>query len=84
MRALANHGRSHGSSHYEHDYLGTNSRLDALQAIALSGKLARNEAWTERRIELAARYRRRLHGMAVKPAGVALRRGTFITCSSYG
>lgn len=71
VRALANHGRSHGSSHYEHDYLGTNSRLDALQAIALSGKLARNEAWTERRIELAARYRRRLHGMAVKPAGVA-------------
>src|ERR1035438_8341474 len=41
VRALANHGRSHGSSHYEHEVVGTNSRLDTLQAIALSGKLAR-------------------------------------------
>jgi dTDP-4-amino-4,6-dideoxygalactose transaminase len=60
VRALANHGRSHGSSHYEHELVGTNSRLDALQAIALSGKLARLEAWTQRRIALAARYRGRL------------------------
>ena len=57
IRALANHGRSGGGSHYDHDYVGTNSRLDALQAILLSGKLARIEAWTERRIALAARYR---------------------------
>lgn len=62
VRALANHGRAHGASHYEHDYVGTNSRLDALQAIALSGKLARLDGWTERRIELAARYRDRLSG----------------------
>jgi dTDP-4-amino-4,6-dideoxygalactose transaminase len=57
IRSLANHGRSPGGSHYEHDCLGTNSRLDALQAILLSGKLARLDAWTERRIELASRYR---------------------------
>ena len=57
VRSLANHGRSHGGSHYEHDCLGTNSRLDALQAIMLSGKLARLDAWTERRIALASRYR---------------------------
>jgi dTDP-4-amino-4,6-dideoxygalactose transaminase len=57
IRSLANHGRSHGGSHYEHDRLGTNSRLDALQAILLSGKLARLDAWTERRIALASRYR---------------------------
>jgi dTDP-4-amino-4,6-dideoxygalactose transaminase len=57
IRALANHGRSGGGSHYDHDYVGTNSRLDALQAILLSGKLARLEAWNERRIALAARYR---------------------------
>ena len=63
VRALANHGRSHGAAHYEHDYLGTNSRLDALQAIALSGKLARLDAWTERRIQLAARYRDLLKGV---------------------
>jgi dTDP-4-amino-4,6-dideoxygalactose transaminase len=64
VRALANHGRSHGASHYEHEYVGTNSRLDALQAIALSGKLARLDAWTERRIALAARYRDLLAGAA--------------------
>ena len=64
VRALANHGRSHGASHYEHNYVGTNSRLDALQAIALSGKLARLDAWTERRMALAARYQDLLGGMA--------------------
>jgi dTDP-4-amino-4,6-dideoxygalactose transaminase len=57
IRSLANHGRSHGRSHYEHDRIGTNSRLDALQAILLSAKLARLDAWTERRIALASRYR---------------------------
>lgn len=64
VRALANHGRSHGASHYEHEYVGTNSRLDALQAIALSGKLARLDAWTENRIALASRYRDLLSGIA--------------------
>lgn len=57
VRSLANHGRSHGDSHYEHDCLGTNSRLDALQAILLSGKLAHLDAWTQRRIAAASRYR---------------------------
>ncbi len=72
VRALANHGRSHGAAHYEHDYLGTNSRLDALQAIALSGKLARLDAWTQRRIALAARYRDVLSGAAdVRLTGVS-------------
>jgi len=71
IRALANHGRSHGSVHYDHDLVGTNSRLDALQAIPLSGKLACNEGWTQRRIELAARYRDRLPDMGVRPIGVA-------------
>jgi dTDP-4-amino-4,6-dideoxygalactose transaminase len=71
IRALANHGRSHGCAHYEHEFIGTNSRLDALQAIALSGKLARNEAWTERRIALAARYRAGLRETGVCPVAVA-------------
>jgi dTDP-4-amino-4,6-dideoxygalactose transaminase len=60
IRSLANHGRSHGHSHYDHDRIGTNSRLDALQAILLSGKLAHLEEWTERRIALASRYREQL------------------------
>jgi dTDP-4-amino-4,6-dideoxygalactose transaminase len=72
VRALANPGRSHGAAHYEHDYVGTNSRLDALQAIALSGKLARLDAWTQRRIELADRYRKLLSGTPeVKLTGVS-------------
>jgi dTDP-4-amino-4,6-dideoxygalactose transaminase len=71
VRALANHGRSHGASHYEHDFVGTNSRLDALQAIALTGKLARSEDWTERRIELAARYRAGLDGLDLRLIDVA-------------
>jgi dTDP-4-amino-4,6-dideoxygalactose transaminase len=56
IRSLANHGRCRGQSHYDHDLIGTNSRLDALQAILLSGKLARLDGWTERRIALASRY----------------------------
>jgi dTDP-4-amino-4,6-dideoxygalactose transaminase len=62
IRALANHGRDHGSAHYQHRYLGTNSRLDTLQAIALSGKLDRHDQWTDARIALADRYRKKLAG----------------------
>jgi dTDP-4-amino-4,6-dideoxygalactose transaminase len=71
VRALANHGRSGGAAHYEHTYIGTNSRLDALQAIWLSGKLARLDDWTQRRIELAARYRGLLSGTELRLTGVA-------------
>ncbi|HET9897521.1 MAG TPA: DegT/DnrJ/EryC1/StrS family aminotransferase [Streptosporangiaceae bacterium] len=71
VRALANHGRSHGASHYEHDYVGMNSRLDALQAIVLLAKLERLDSWTDRRIELAARYTDLLTGTDVKLTGVS-------------
>jgi dTDP-4-amino-4,6-dideoxygalactose transaminase len=71
VRALANHGRSHGASHYEHEYLGRNSRLDALQAIVLSGKLERLDAWAGRRVGLAARYRDLLTGTGIRLIGVA-------------
>ncbi|GAA2523212.1 DegT/DnrJ/EryC1/StrS family aminotransferase [Winogradskya humida] len=66
VRALANHGRTNGSAHYEHDYVGTNSRLDTLQAIALTAKLDRLDAWTDARIDLAAVYRKRLTGTEVR------------------
>jgi dTDP-4-amino-4,6-dideoxygalactose transaminase len=66
VRALANHGRVSGSAHYEHIYVGRNSRMDALQAIALSGKLARIESWNVRRQEIADRYRDRLRGTGVR------------------
>jgi dTDP-4-amino-4,6-dideoxygalactose transaminase len=72
IRALANHGRSGGHAHYEHDFIGTNSRLDALQAILLSGKLARLDAWTDRRIELASRYRELLSTAEFSDLGLKL------------
>jgi dTDP-4-amino-4,6-dideoxygalactose transaminase len=72
IRSLANHGRSGGHSHYDHDRIGTNSRLDALQAILLSGKLAHLDEWTERRIALAARYRELLGGSEFTGAGLRL------------
>ena len=72
IRSLANHGRSHGHSHYDHDRIGTNSRLDALQAILLSGKLAHLDEWTERRIALASRYREQLGGCEFTVAGLKL------------
>jgi dTDP-4-amino-4,6-dideoxygalactose transaminase len=72
IRSLANHGRSFGTSHYEHELIGTNSRLDALHAILLSGKLDRLEAWTERRIALASRYRALLADADFSATGLRL------------
>jgi dTDP-4-amino-4,6-dideoxygalactose transaminase len=71
VRTLANHGRSRGAAHYEHDCVGMNSRLDALQAIVLSGKLAHLDAWTQQRIAAADRYRDLLSGTEVQLTGVA-------------
>jgi len=50
--------RVHGSKKkYHHDILGTNSRLDALQAAILRVKLRYLEGWTEARGARAERYR---------------------------
>jgi len=56
IRSLRDHGRAPGS-HYRHELVGTNSRLDALQAVVLTAKLARLDAWNEARQSIAARYR---------------------------
>jgi len=53
MRRLRDHG---SGSKYRHVELGTNSRLDALQAAVLSAKLPHLERWNARRRELARRY----------------------------
>ncbi len=71
VRTLANHGRSHGSSHHEHTDIGRNSRLDTLQAVLLSGKLAFLETWTRQRITAAARYSEALGGQELRLTGVA-------------
>jgi dTDP-4-amino-4,6-dideoxygalactose transaminase len=50
--------RVHGSKKkYHHDILGTNSRLDALQAAILRAKLRHLDDWTAGRKNRASRYR---------------------------
>jgi dTDP-4-amino-4,6-dideoxygalactose transaminase len=62
ISSLANHGRS-TSDRYRHPNLGTNSRLDALQAIVLDAKLSRLDGWTARRQAVVDTYRDRLSGV---------------------
>lgn len=66
--------RVHGDAgNYRHVALGTNARLDALQAAFLRTKLRYLETWTEERRSLAARYRAALEGTPLilpeEPAG---------------
>jgi len=56
VRSLRDHGRANGRR-YEHSLVGTNSRLDALQAAVLSAKLSRLDTWNEARRRIAGRYR---------------------------
>ena len=49
----ANHGRK---GKYEHEFEGTNSRLDGMQASILRVKLRHLRTWTERRRAIASRY----------------------------
>jgi dTDP-4-amino-4,6-dideoxygalactose transaminase len=56
VRCLRDHGRT-GASHHRHAMVGTNSRLDALQAVVLVAKLTKLDAWTEARRAIARRYR---------------------------
>ena len=53
LRKLRNHGRS---SKYLHDMVGSNQRMDGIQAAILSVKLSRLSLWNQRRRDLAARY----------------------------
>ena len=53
VRKLRNYG---GEEKYEHVELGFNSRLDSLQAVVLSAKLARLDRWNQARQRAAALY----------------------------
>ena len=53
LRKLRLHG---GAKQYHHDEVGTNSRLDSLQAAVLLAKLPHLAAWSSKRREHAASY----------------------------
>ena len=58
VRQLANHGG--GASKYDNVVLGTNSRLDTLQAAILRVKLRHLDQWNEERRERVRAYRQAL------------------------
>ncbi len=70
-RALRNHAARPGHR-YEHEAVGHNSRLDAMQAAILRVKLPRIESWNALRREVAGRY----DGMFSKIDGVVVPRRT--------
>ena len=61
VRRIANHGA--GTHQYDNVVLGTNSRLDTLQAAILRVKLRHLERWTEQRRSRATAYSRALEGV---------------------
>ena len=54
LASLRTHGGVHGS--YEHREIGINARMGEMEAAVLNAKLAHLDAWTARRVELAALY----------------------------
>lgn len=69
LRRYRVHG---GAKMYHHEEVGTNSRLDALQAAVLLGKLPHLDGWSEARRRNAAWYDARLEsledrGQVVRP-----------------
>jgi len=70
IRCIANYG---SNQKYINTYQGLNSRLDELQAAALSVKLPRLDADNERRRQIAALYQEHinLHGLVLPSSTVA-------------
>ena len=64
LKALRLHG---GFTKYVHEWVGWNSRLDALQAAVLSVKLKYLDEWTAARQRNADRYRSLLQAPVVAP-----------------
>ncbi len=64
VRALIDHGRT--GKKYVHDIVGSNQRMDAVQAAILSVKMKYIEEWTERRQALARFYNSQLEKLGYK------------------
>ena len=80
MRRMANHGALQKD---DHEFEGTNSRLDSLQAAILSVKLKHLQKWNTRRIEIAHLYTTLLNNVSsvITPA---VRKDTQHTFHIYG
>jgi len=65
--------RDHGQKRklYSHERVGTNARMDEMQAAVLRAKLPRVEAWTAARRAVAARYDTAFAGTRVIPQRVS-------------
>lgn len=63
LRQLRGHGQS---SQYHHITVGTNSRLDELQAAVLNVKFHYLESWNRKRAEHAELYDEELHGLPLQ------------------
>ena len=66
IRSLRDDGRSKEFG-YLHDEIGYNSRMDGIQAAALSAKLPYLEKWNDERKKLARRYDENLKGVVEIP-----------------
>ena len=64
IRQLGDHG---SKVKYQHDFEGTNSRMDGIQGAVLSVKLRHLDKWTDRRIEVARLYNEGLQDVCVVP-----------------
>lgn len=64
-RMFANHGRI---EKYNHEFEGTNSRLDGLQAAILDVKLKHLDKWIERRRTIAKMYDAALKDIVITPS----------------
>lgn len=62
IELLRNHGQI---SKYEHVLIGTNSRLDELQAVVLRVKLKKIEEWNKRRQKIAEFYKQELKELPI-------------------
>jgi len=67
IRSMRDHGRPGGAAerHYDHVRIGTNSRLDTVQAVTLSAKLPHLDEWNEDRRRLVRLYLEELPSVAV-------------------
>jgi dTDP-4-amino-4,6-dideoxygalactose transaminase len=68
IRRLRNYGQR---AKYDHSVLGTNSRLDTLQAAVLDVKLPRLDGWNDARRRHAAAYAAELGGHVHTPAAAS-------------